>query len=86
MLPSGKALVDVDKITHAVPEGQGTRLYSVRSTSTFRTRSTSWRTYSPDATGRTLVSTAAQAFMCVDRSPLGEIEAKLIESERPRHR
>lgn len=27
MLPSGKALIDVDKITHAVPEGQGTRLF-----------------------------------------------------------
>lgn len=26
-LPSGKALVDIDKLTHAVPEGEGTRLY-----------------------------------------------------------
>jgi len=27
ILPSGKALVDVDKLTHAVSEGEGTRLY-----------------------------------------------------------
>lgn len=27
MLPEGKALVDIDKVTHAVPEGKGTRLY-----------------------------------------------------------
>ena len=27
MLPSGKALVDIDKLTHAVPEGEGTRLF-----------------------------------------------------------
>ena len=28
MLPSGKALVDIDKLTHAVPqEGGGTRLF-----------------------------------------------------------
>ena len=24
---SGKALVDIDKLTHAVPEGEGTRLF-----------------------------------------------------------
>ncbi len=27
MLPSGKALVDIDKLTHAVPQEQGTRLF-----------------------------------------------------------
>lgn len=27
MLPTGKALIDIDKLTHAVPEGEGTRLY-----------------------------------------------------------
>lgn len=27
MLPSGKALVDIDKLSHAVPEGDGTRIY-----------------------------------------------------------
>jgi hypothetical protein len=27
MLPEGRALVDIDKLTHAVPEGQGSRLY-----------------------------------------------------------
>lgn len=27
MLPAGKALVDIDKLTHAVPEGAGSRLY-----------------------------------------------------------
>ena len=27
MLPSGKALVDIDKLTHAVPEGDGSRLF-----------------------------------------------------------
>ena len=27
MLPAGKALVDIDKLTHAVPEGEGTRLF-----------------------------------------------------------
>lgn len=27
ILPEGKALVDIDKLTHAVPEGDGTRLY-----------------------------------------------------------
>jgi len=27
MLPAGKALVDIDKLTHAVPEGEGSRLY-----------------------------------------------------------
>ncbi|MBD8545374.1 hypothetical protein [Sphingomonas sp. CFBP 8760] len=27
MLPAGKALVDMDKLTHAVPEGEGLRLY-----------------------------------------------------------
>ena len=26
-LAAGKALVDIDKLTHAVPEGEGTRLY-----------------------------------------------------------
>jgi len=26
-LPAGKALVDVDKLTHAVPEGEGSRLF-----------------------------------------------------------
>ncbi len=26
-LPSGKALVDIDKLTHAVPEGEGSRLF-----------------------------------------------------------
>ena len=25
--PSGKALVDIDKLTHAVPEGDGSRLF-----------------------------------------------------------
>lgn len=27
MLPTGKALVDIDKVTHAVPEGEGSRLF-----------------------------------------------------------
>lgn len=27
ILPTGKALVDIDKLTHAVPEGTGLRLY-----------------------------------------------------------
>ena len=27
ILPAGKALVDIDKLTHAVPEGEGSRLY-----------------------------------------------------------
>lgn len=27
MLPGGKALVDIDKLTHAVPEGEGSRLF-----------------------------------------------------------
>ncbi|HXH16021.1 MAG TPA: hypothetical protein VNJ10_07785 [Sphingomonas sp.] len=27
MLPTGKALVDIDKLTHAVPEGEGSRLF-----------------------------------------------------------
>jgi len=27
MLPAGKALVDIDKLTHAIPEGDGLRLY-----------------------------------------------------------
>lgn len=27
ILPSGKALVDIDKLTHAVPEGDGSRLF-----------------------------------------------------------
>jgi hypothetical protein len=27
ILPAGKALVDIDKLTHAVPEGEGTRLF-----------------------------------------------------------
>lgn len=27
VLPSGKAMVDVDKLTHAVPEGDGSRLF-----------------------------------------------------------
>ena len=27
MLPSGKALVDIDKLTHAVPQEEGTRLF-----------------------------------------------------------
>jgi len=27
MLPTGKALVDIDKLTHAVPEGEGLRLF-----------------------------------------------------------
>jgi hypothetical protein len=27
ILPEGRALVDVDKLTHAVPEGAGTRLF-----------------------------------------------------------
>jgi hypothetical protein len=26
-LPAGKALVDIDKLTHAVPEGDGSRLF-----------------------------------------------------------
>ena len=26
-LPEGKALVDIDKLTHAVPEGEGSRLF-----------------------------------------------------------
>ncbi len=26
-LPTGKALVDIDKLTHAVPEGNGSRLF-----------------------------------------------------------
>lgn len=26
-LPGGRALVDIDKLTHAVPEGEGTRLF-----------------------------------------------------------
>ena len=26
-LPSGRALVDIDKLTHAVPEGEGSRLF-----------------------------------------------------------
>lgn len=26
-LPSGKALVDIDKVTHAVPQPEGTRLF-----------------------------------------------------------
>ena len=27
ILPSGKALVDIDKLTHAVPKGEGSRLF-----------------------------------------------------------
>lgn len=27
ILPDGKALVDIDKLTHAVPEGEGSRLF-----------------------------------------------------------
>ncbi len=27
ILPTGKALVDLDKLTHAVPEGVGSRLF-----------------------------------------------------------
>jgi hypothetical protein len=27
ILPSGKALVDIDKLTHAIPEGEGSRLF-----------------------------------------------------------
>lgn len=27
MLPLGKALVDIDKLTHAVPQGEGSRLF-----------------------------------------------------------
>ncbi|RYY06845.1 MAG: hypothetical protein EON55_22480 [Alphaproteobacteria bacterium] len=27
MSPSGRALVDIDKLTHAVPEGDGSRLF-----------------------------------------------------------
>jgi hypothetical protein len=27
MLPAGRALVDVDKLTHAVPQEEGTRLF-----------------------------------------------------------
>lgn len=27
ILPTGKALIDIDKLTHAVPEGEGTRLF-----------------------------------------------------------
>lgn len=27
ILPAGRALVDIDKLTHAVPEGDGTRLF-----------------------------------------------------------
>jgi hypothetical protein len=27
ILPAGKALVDIDKLTHAVPEGSGSRLF-----------------------------------------------------------
>ena len=27
MLPSGKALVDIDKLTHAIREGEGSRLF-----------------------------------------------------------
>ncbi len=27
ILPSGRALVDIDKLTHAVPEGDGSRLF-----------------------------------------------------------
>ncbi len=26
-VPTGKALVDIDKLTHAVPEGEGSRLF-----------------------------------------------------------
>ncbi|HEX8556026.1 MAG TPA: hypothetical protein VF695_15065 [Sphingomonas sp.] len=26
-LPTGRALVDIDKLTHAVPEGEGSRLF-----------------------------------------------------------
>ena len=27
ILPAGTALVDIDKLTHAVPQGEGTRLF-----------------------------------------------------------
>lgn len=27
ILPSGRALIDIDKLTHAVPEGDGSRLF-----------------------------------------------------------
>lgn len=27
LLPSGRALVDIDKLTHAVPQAEGTRLF-----------------------------------------------------------
>ena len=27
LLPAGKARVDIDKLTHAVPEGEGSRLF-----------------------------------------------------------
>lgn len=27
IVPAGKALVDIDKLTHAVPEGEGARLF-----------------------------------------------------------
>jgi hypothetical protein len=34
ILPQGKALVDIDKLTHAVPEGDGSRLF-IGNTSTY---------------------------------------------------
>jgi hypothetical protein len=43
-LPAGKALVDIDKLTHAVPEGEGRECFLERSTSTCRIRCQSWRT------------------------------------------
>lgn len=57
-LPSGKALVDIDKLTHAVPEGEGSRLFLVRSTSTCRIRLPSWKTCSPGVIDSTMAGIA----------------------------
>lgn len=63
-LTGGRARVDVDKVTHAVPQEEGTRLFLGAQHST---RWRSWRTCSPAGSGATTASRAARSAACAER-------------------
>lgn len=70
MLPEGKALVDIDKLTHAVPEGSGSRLFLGAQLNIWmcRTRWPSWKTYWRGGSVPTTVSRVPRGSMCAKRT------------------
>ena len=92
ILPSGKALVDIDKLTHAVPEGEGSRLFLGAQHLDVPHTLANWRMCWRGATAPTMASMAEPASgrserdlraPCPDRKPLQKSAVTLAMTRRP---